>query len=1342
MQGGVGGLRVGEVSGGYNQMQAAWVQVLGDLRSFQETSLKHDQKVAKLSQLEQEIESAPSVKRELESEVLRRRAVEDLYGERGARAGDLIGGTEATSRRAQAERRLRDFEHRMTEEIPLKERGLRQGLIWSEQDVAARRGQFQQSLMVPEDLETFLSENRHLMRDEAITAVEEARLKVQQTGSKFEDEAGRMLEMRGKRGLIEDWELPLFNQRFSEMFNVEGLPQATKVGELRTRQVDLRHMIERFGKLDERIATLSGGGALDEGQAAELAQLRRQRQTLMDDGFTPRRARDLHDQLEDQIRSFQTEEPGAPDKKARRKRGRGELIQVYEARVSDMDVAELETKQNQLLSQRNDILKEITQKEADLRAVRDPDRARAYAREIDDLNIQEQDIAHTMSAGEVEIAEARTANMDLNERAAEAARINAEDEAYRHNARRRRLSWDGRAATRLTQTLTGLVGLTVLLAGVTMGLQMGIQSLVEWYMKLREQNRDAASAIRQTSTALSMNNFETNKAIEYSQALNTQLDREMKIRLGLAGADAQKAFATATDDRMLQGEKLGMAISSTLLSEGGSFLKSGKLPEETRQQIDDFIIAWVGGRVPEILPHLQKGGILAGRVDKDLVGAAEEETMTHEQRLKKIDEAVFAVINKMEGDRTQEDVDALDEFEANLKSKGRERLAKEFRDKSMKPSLTSGMLFSMGEDYVPPPMGDQEELAGLLKVGQIQQMEKIEEALRGVLSGELPVHALADAKGQEYRLIVESEGAVVGDEKDPYMTRMIGLLGAFERGRQKRQITAEQKLDPAVAGEMMQEELQNASARYAEDLYNLFDIGTPPVPSTGVTAAPTATPMDASGQSAWSWIAQQFVPRARGGIVQPGETTLVGEEGPEIVQLPAGSEVFPSGTGGSSLLPDLVGFERQWGDLDRITRTGYHNMHDAQITYLTDTERQWMFFWHNLDQTSYEGWADQSRVADSEGPSLIDKVKALFGDLFGGFELPELEWPTIPDLPELPKPSLPGFSWPSLPDFSWPSIPDIPWPGLPDWITSPISMPEISWPSLPSWLSPSWAPWSGLEGWSFPTIEWPVLPEWMSGTGIFSGFQAAVDAIIIIKDSLVESFWGEDALFRKLFTEFIPGIFTGETWIEMYENMKVPFNSTLDWFEDKWSSAYDKITGPVKSAVDWVEGKMSGAVDKVNSWIGSYNDFSVTIPGFGFTAKLPSFTVPMGPLGSYSFGGWERKFQVWAEQNISLPDLPTISNPFGSGGYTGDFSELDVPGAYLGGMIKSGGATLIGEHGPEIMDFPTGARISPLPASGLGGGGGDVIYIEVPVSIGTRQIKRELIEVMNGTVRERAPRLI
>ena len=1680
MQGGVGGLRMGEVSGGYNQMNQAWTQVLGDLRSFQDVSLKRDLTEAKLSKVEQEIESAPGTKHQLEDELQRRKAVETLYDEKGARSGDLVGGAEATSRRTQAEGRLRDFEHRMTSDLPLKERELRQGLIWSEQDVTGKRAQFQQSLMVPEDLETFLTENRHLMRDETVTAVEEARLKVQQTGTKFEGEAGKMLEMRGKRGLVEDWELPLFNQRFAEMFQVEGLPEATKVGELRTRQVDLRHMMERFKLLDERIGTLGAIEAPDDAQAAELSQLKRQRQTLVDDGFSPRRARDLHDQLEDKVRAFQTEDIGAPDQKARRKRGRRELFEVYEARVSDMDIAELETKQNQLMGQRNDILKEATQRESDLRAVRDPAKARQYTQEITDLNKQEQDIGHVVSANEVEIGEARRANMDINEKAAEAARLGAEDEAYRHQARKRRLGWDGRAATRLTQTLTGLVGLTVLLAGVTMGLQMGIQTLVEWYMKLREKNRAAASAIRQTSTAMSLQNFETNKAIEYSQTLNTQMDREMRIRLGMATPRTKRGAALATDDRKVEAVRFRASAANIFADTRGG------VDEETRGQIDSMVLDWQAQNWQAFRQYMEPGGLLHGVVEPDWLGKVETEYMTTDDRWDILDEMVEDLNTRMSIDFGKEETEKLADAIEDIILKSYEKQAKDWQDTFSKPWVMGVVTSATGG--LPLDM-NTEKLTDIMINRDTRKAEAINKVLTKVLKGEEPVYSVADALEKfDYKELLGSK------YQNEDILALSNFVADFHKSMQANRIDPQSKLDPNFGLAMLTEqrtqygttprarvhplELQQQSApigegnkdksiwdrivdaaaltprarggmvepgettlvgeegpelvrlppgsevfptgtepdtttnrpwvlsqvdsvetkaqdarlrdfgdittmrdkdskesswlhdlasdsrQYMAQLYSLTEAGLEMRTGSGVVvdqsgivatnrhvaeddagnvqslfarigsggsfplehmsshedrdialfrlpagvydAMPMADSSESHGDVAslgysygtdarhkeknfdlmasageqvglswsdlsfrkavlnrmpwsrpskkgveestslispgmsggatvnregelvglnvsasskkhyegeWYHIAESMnyvpiealkelldsVPRRRGGKVGAGETSLVGEEGPELVQLPGGSEVFPSGT---SPLPDLVKFERQWGDMDRITRIGYHDMHDAQIKFLTGTQGQWLSFWRGMDQSAYEGWSAQRRVADEEGPTIVEKVSTFFTDLFGGLEIPEIKWPSLPewltdglsiDFPEIKWPTLVNWltpSWvPWSPDKSY-AFPSIDWPALANWLTpswapwsddKTYSFPTIDWPALADWLTPSWAPWAGEDGWSFPTIEWPSLPDWLTdpvGTignvlgdlwgakgndvgmfdrlnpeedleagdqqpvdrsGMVGGFWTAMEQMAAAKDWLIEQLWGEDSKFRKLFSEWIPGLFTGETWVEMYENMKVPFTDMMDWFTDTWSTVQEKITGPVGAGVDWVQGKMSGAVDKINNWIESYNDFSVTIPGFDFTASLPPLSVSMGPFGTATFGGWERNFQVWAEKNIELPDLPKMGNPF-SGGY-GDFSELDVPGAYMGGMIKTSGVTMVGERGAELVDFPAGARVSPLPSLNQSGGESNVVYVEVPVYIGTRQIKREVIEVMNGTVRERASRL-
>ena len=864
-----------------------------------------------------------------------------------------------------AQGRLSEFELRLKEEIPLKERELRQGLIWSEQDVTSARGQFQQSLLVPEDLEAFLTENRHLMRDETVTAVEEARLQTRQTGSRFETEAGKMLEMRGKRGLVEDWELPLFTQRFAEMFQVEGLPQATKVAELRTRQVDLRHMIERFNQLDERIGTLTGVGAPSDAQRAELAQLQRQRQTLTDDGFTTRRAQDLHDQLEDQVREFQAEDVGRPDQKARRKRGRGEVWEIYEARVSDMDVADMEDKQNRLLSRRADILKEVSTLEADAWATRDPAKAAQYLDQVNSLNVEERELAQTIAAGESDIGDARKANMTLNEKAVEASRINAEDEAYRHQARRRRLSWDGRAATRLTQTLTGLVGLTVLLAGVTMGLQMGIQMLAEKYMKFREQNRQAASGIRQTTTAMSLQNFESSKALAYATDLNDQLDREMRIRLGMATPATQRGVAAATDQRMVSGARLRFAAENVFAEDRGG------LNDEVRAQIDDMVLAWEARNWDAFKQYLEPKGILQS-VEPSWLGKVESEYMKDEERWRILDEMASDLFARMSVDMGEKEAKKLEESIDDIRNKGYDSIEKEWEKALTKPSWFRAPGVAMG-------IGMPDRMTEILENRDRRNAEAITEELDKVMRGDKPVYALKEALGKfDYAEMT----ALPVDQRSEEVKDLIRNVSAWQRA-------------------MIAEETDPSSKMKLADSTRLLEEHLP----VGI------------------------VPRHEGGTVDEGEVSLVGEEGPEIVQLPGGSQVFPTGTGP---MPDLVEYKRQMGDLGRITDIGYHGMHDSQIKYLTDTERQWLSFWHGMDRSAYEGWSDQQRVADQQGPTLAGRVKKFFTDLFSNL-LPDFELP-----------------WSENDKFETPEI-------------------DSSKSVMPGWLSPSWVPWS--FPWSTPAID-------------------------------------------------------------------------------------------------------------------------------------------------------------------------------------------------------------------------------------------------------------------------------
>jgi hypothetical protein len=50
--------------------------------------------------------------------------------------------------------------------------------------------------------------------------------------------------------------------------------------------------------------------------------------------------------------------------------------------------------------------------------------------------------------------------------------------------------------------------------------------------------------------------------------------------------------------------------------------------------------------------------------------------------------------------------------------------------------------------------------------------------------------------------------------------------------------------------------------------------------------------------------------------------------------------------------------------------------------------------------------------------------------------------------------------------------------------------------------------------------------------------------------------------------------------------------------------------------------------------------------------------------------------------------------------------QLGLEQMAQGGLIRARGAAIVGDAGPEIVDLPQGARVSPL---GAGGFGGDIV---------------------------------
>ena len=94
-----------------------------------------------------------------------------------------------------------------------------------------------------------------------------------------------------------------------------------------------------------------------------------------------------------------------------------------------------------------------------------------------------------------------------------------------------------------------------------------------------------------------------------------------------------------------------------------------------------------------------------------------------------------------------------------------------------------------------------------------------------------------------------------------------------------------------------------------------------------------------------------ITPRQGGGTVQPGETSLVGEEGPELVKFPSGSQVFPNGQGPSAApSPNLTNDD--WHDILRITTNRSKELTRGMGDFLAEMTESWVNTYDNMEKTT------------------------------------------------------------------------------------------------------------------------------------------------------------------------------------------------------------------------------------------------------------------------------------------------------------------------------------------------------------------------------------------------------
>jgi len=150
-----------------------------------------------------------------------------------------------------------------------------------------------------------------------------------------------------------------------------------------------------------------------------------------------------------------------------------------------------------------------------------------------------------------------------------------------------------------------------------------------------------------------------------------------------------------------------------------------------------------------------------------------------------------------------------------------------------------------------------------------------------------------------------------------------------------------------------------------------------------------------------------------------------------------------------------------------------------------------------------------------------------------------------------------------------------------------------------------------------------------------------------------------------------------------------------DTIKSAAGAAWDWITGKVQGVISWftgVPGALASAASGMWDWItSSFKSALNSVIGVWNNFSIPSITI----------GGWNPPGPG--------PSFPSFSTP-----------TINTPNiAYLehGGSVLSQGAAWVGEAGPELLELPRGARVTPLDRVGSdadrGAGGHEIIKLYI-----------------------------
>ena len=476
---------------------------------------------------------------------------------------------------------------------------------------------------------------------------------------------------------------------------------------------------------------------------------------------------------------------------------------------------------------------------------------------------------------------------------------------YREYWRKKRMGLDAKTAQYLTQTTTGLVGLTAMLSvvGMAMGgfVMQGVMSIAEYIEKVKAANQQTKEWM---GTMVNLG-FSIQDSVKFQKALNSELSKEEMVGIGQAGWRTKRGIA---------------------------------------------------GSGPEAAPNLSR---IAGEI-KDAYGLEEDQAgLVAAQLVSPSSDEFDAAVSTLGVEPPPKGVAVTRDFKRDFVLGQVRSAAITQRAQTRKPGE-----IGTPREVSPSRMGVGPDITGRATLAQFG-VEPYE-----LSSLKRSWNLIGDLNSKRSQI-----EASPGDDIDKVRGDWISDLVALELRIDRAILSLEEQ---ATAGNLSDSHLKDFETNKEK---------------AAELAAFTNSLMERVGRTnSIGSLTDVDIPGFRqGGHVSQDQLAMVGEGGPELVQLPGGSNVIPNNAIQNAMV-NTEGFRKNWDTVGNITDRSTRYIYNDIFDFTTELEQLWGHTWDNLGRTTTENWSaiyeQVSQTPDVGGSSSksIGAITWLMDFLFGTSE--------------------------------------------------------------------------------------------------------------------------------------------------------------------------------------------------------------------------------------------------------------------------------------------------------------------------------------------------------------------